>query len=74
MRDPIAAPNTTKYNDLVMTGVTRLWTLSELSQLRVLAPISAPRSLSRVLPMIFRDKWRDFFSAICRSPFAVHVI
>jgi hypothetical protein len=21
-----------------------------------------------------RDKWRDFFSAICRSPFAVHVI
>ena len=24
MREPIAAPNTTKYSDVVITGVTRL--------------------------------------------------
>jgi hypothetical protein len=25
-------------------------------------------------PVIFREKWRDFFSSICRSLFAAHVI
>jgi hypothetical protein len=25
MREPIAEPNTTKYNEVVMTGVAMLW-------------------------------------------------